>query len=177
MTTPNPAPEFSRPVDVRQVEGLTPTLEANAQEREALARRFTLVRLDRLVAHLELSRKDRTVSVTGTLEASWVQTCAISAEELPVSVSGEPIDLRFVPELTDYAPDTEIELDSDDLDEIEYTGTHVDLGEAVAQSLALCIDPYLTVPDAEAARAEAGLSKPEDLGPFAALKGLTTKKD
>ncbi len=175
MTTA--APEFSRLVDVRQVEGLTPTLEANEAERAALARRFGLVRLDRLVAQLELSRKGRTVLLKGTLSAAWVQTCAISAEELPVAVEDEAIDLRFVPQLTDYAPDTEIELDSDDLDEIEYTGTHVDLGEAVAQSLALCIDPYLTVPDAEAARAEAGLTAAQDLGPFAALKGLTTKKD
>ncbi len=170
-----PAPEFSRLVDVRQVEGLTPTLEANEAQRAALAERFALVRIDSLVAHLELSRKDRTVSVTGTLTASWVQTCAVSADELPVSIVDEPIEVRFVPELTGYAPDAEIELDSDDLDEIEYAGTQVDLGEAVAQSLALCIDPYLTGPNADAARAQAGLGKPEDHGPFAALKGLAPK--
>lgn len=172
---PNPAPEFSHTVDVRQVEGLAPRLEANETERAALAKRFGLVRLDRLVAQLELSRKERTVSVKGTLDAAWVQTCAISADELPVEISDEPIDVRFVPQLTGYAPDAEIELESDDLDEIEYSGTYVDLGEAVAQSLALSIDPYLTGPDAEAARAEAGLSTPEDNSPFAALKGLTGK--
>ncbi|MCJ2183849.1 DUF177 domain-containing protein [Novosphingobium sp. 1949] len=168
---PAASPEFSRLIDVRQVEGLSPTLEANAAERAALARRFGLVRIDTLTARLDLSRKDRTVFVSGTLEASWVQTCAISADELPVSVR-EPVEVRFVPQLTDYAPDAEIELEADDLDEIEYTGTHVDLGEAVAQSMALAIDPYLTGPNAEKARSEAGLTAPEDNSPFAALKGL-----
>lgn len=172
MTAPaQPVPEFSRTVDVRQVEGLAPTLEANESERVALARRFGLVRVDRLVAHLHLGRKDRAVAVGGTIEASWVQTCAVSGEELAVSAS-EPIEVRFVPELTGYSPDAEIELESDDLDEIEYTGTHVDLGEAVAQTMALCIDPYLTGPNADTARTAAGLGKPEDQGPFAALKGL-----
>lgn len=173
MTNPsnNPASEFSRSTDVRQVEGSHPHLEASAAEREALARRFGLVRIDALSADLELSRKERTVFARGTMRASWVQTCAISAEELAVEAS-EEIDLRFVPEAQNHAPDEEIELEADDLDEIEYTGTHVDLGEAVAQTLGLAIDPYLTGPNAEAARREAGLSKPEDLGPFAALKKL-----
>jgi len=58
------------------------------------------------------------------------------------------------------------------LDEIEYTGTHIDLGEAVAQSLALAIDPFLTGPNADAARKSAGIGTPEDNGAFAALKGL-----
>lgn len=171
---PLPSSEFTRSIDVRQVEGLTPHLEANAEERTALARRFGLVRIDSLTADLDLSRSDRTVFAKGTIRASWVQSCAVSAEDLPVSVE-EAIDLRFVPESTDHKPDEEIELEADDLDEIEYSGSHIDLGEAVAQSMALAIDPYLTGPNAEAARQEAGLSNPEDLGPFAALKNLKPK--
>ena len=64
------------------------------------------------------------------------------------------------------APEEEITLDSPILDEIEYAGPTFDLGEAVAQSLALAIDPFAAGPEAEAARAQHGIS---DQGPKGAL--------
>lgn len=174
-------PEFSRPFDVRQVEGKQPHLEANEAERAALASRFGLVRIDSLAADLDLSLMQRAgaaqVEVRGRLRAEIVQSCAISAEDLPVSID-EPLYFRFVPEGTvTYTPDEEIELDADACDELEYEGAHVDLGEAVAQSLALAIDPFLTGPEAEAARKAAGIGTPEDQGPFAALKELKLGND
>lgn len=174
-------PEFCRLLDVRQVEGKRVHLEAGEDERAALATRFGLVRVDALSAELDLTRKEcaggAQVEARGTLRAAIVQSCAISAEDLPVTVA-EPLYIRFVPEsLTAYAPDEEIELTADDCDEIGYVGHHVDLGEAVAQSLALAIDPFLTGPNAEAARKASGLGTPEDSSPFAALKGLSLKGD
>ncbi|MCJ2178900.1 YceD family protein [Novosphingobium album (ex Hu et al. 2023)] len=169
-------PELSRVFDVRQVEGKAARIEANEAERQALAERFTLVRVDSLVADLELHRNDRTVEAHGRLKAEFVQSCAVSGEDLPVSAD-EPLYFRFVPEMTGYQPDEEIELTADDCDEVEYSGSHFDLGEAVAQSLGLVIDPYLTGPQADAARKAAGIGTPEDQGPFAALKGLKLGKD
>ena len=171
--TPEPTPEFSRPIDVRQCEGKAMTLVANEAERVALAERFGLVRIDSLEAELLLARKDRSVSAEGRLRAAIVQSCAVSADDLDVSLD-EPLSLRFVPEASDHAPDAEIEFDADDSDEIGYSGSHIDLGEAVAQSLALAIDPFLTGPNADEARRKAGIGKPEDASPFAALKGLKT---
>jgi hypothetical protein len=81
--------------------------------------------------------------------------------------------LRFVPETV--VEQEEIELEEEDLDEIPYAGTAFDLGEAVAQSLALAIDPYATGPDAERVRKEKGLTDEAAHGPFAALSAL--KKD
>lgn len=168
--------ELSREFDVRQVEGKQVRIEATEAERAALAERFGLVRIDSLEAEALLSRAgERAVEVSGTLKARFVQACAVSAEDLPVSVN-EPLFFRFVPESKAHEPDEEIELDAGDCDEIEYAGTHFDLGEAVAQSLALSIDPFLTGPDAEAAREAAGIGTPEDQGPFAALKGLKPKE-
>lgn len=169
-------PEFSRLFDVRQADRKQARLEPTEAERAALSTRFGIVRIDSLVADLELSLIQRAgaahVEVRGTLKAEIVQPCAISAEDLPVSID-EPVFLRFVPEgSVQYAPDEEIELDADACDELEYQGAHIDLGEAVAQSLALAIDPFLTGPDADAARKAAGIGTPEDQGPFAALKGL-----
>ena len=57
------------------------------------------------------------------------------------------------------------------LDEIPFEGDTVDLGEAVAQSLALAIDPYAVGPEAERVRQEV-LSDEAASGPFAALAAL-----
>lgn len=174
------ASELSRPLDVRQVEGKHVRVEPGAAEREALARRCGIVRIDSLLAELDLTTKDRAagfqIEARGTLKAEIVQACAVSAEDLAVSVD-EPLFFRFVPEATTYGPDEEVELSAEESDEIEYEGTHIDVGEAVAQSLALAIDPFLTGPDADAARKAAGIGTPEDSGPFAALKGLKLGKD
>lgn len=164
-------PEFSRLVEVRRLSEQRLTLTANREERAALARRFALVSIERLEADLSLTRHGETVAATGRLAAEIVQSCAVSGEPLTVVVE-EPIELRFVPARHAHRPDEEIELDAEDCDEIEYTGSSVDVGEAVAQSLALAIDPYATGPQAEAARAAHGLLGQQAAGPFAALAAL-----
>ena len=162
------AAEFPRWFDVRQCEGKQVHLVADEAERLALAKRFDIVRVDRLEADLVLTRHDRDVAVTGTMSADIVQPCAVSAEDLSVAIQ-EEIALRFVPAVQ-RAADEEIELDAEELDEIEYEGTQIDVGEAVAQSLALAIDPFLTGPQAEEARQR--LAEQDKSGAFAALKDL-----
>lgn len=162
--------EFPRAFDVRQCEGKAVHIAADEAERAALSRRFGIVRIDRLEADVVLHRKDRVVDAKGTLSADIVQACAVSAEDLPVAVR-EPIEVRFVPEIRTYAPDQEIELSAEDCDEVAYSGSHFDLGEAVAQTLALAIDPFLTGPDADEARKRPELNGEKE-NPFAALKGL-----
>lgn len=163
--------EFSRVMDVRQVKGKAIRLEASEAERKALATRFALVAVERLEADLILSVSGRAISAKGNISAQIVQPCAISGEDLPVTIA-EPAIFRFVPETIRMPGDEEIELDADACDEVEYSGTQIDLGEAVAQSLGLAIDPYLAGPQAEAARRRAGLLDEGDAGPFAALKAL-----
>lgn len=167
-------PEFSRNFDVRQVEGKSVRLVASEQERAALARRFALVSVGRVEADILLERAGTVVKANGRLSADLVQSCAVSGDDLPVSID-EPLSFRFVPETAGHAPDEEVELGADDLDEIEYSGTHFDLGEAVAQSLALAIDPFAVGPNAEAARQRAGIVGEEASGPFAALAALKKK--
>jgi uncharacterized metal-binding protein YceD (DUF177 family) len=164
--------EFSRPFDVRQLDRKEVRLVAREAERTALAKRFGLVRIDRLEADVLLERDGEALDAKGSLEADIVQSCAVSAEDLPVAIR-EPIAFRFVPQRTDHRPDEEIELEADELDELEFSGTTVDLGEAVAQSLVLAIDPFATGPEAEEARRlldEGGAS------PFAALAALKKEK-
>jgi uncharacterized metal-binding protein YceD (DUF177 family) len=170
------APEFSRIVDLRQIGAGPVTLVANEAERAALAKRFALVSVGRLEAALTLSADGKVITATGQLDAAWVQPCAISGEDLPQQAK-EPIALKFVPARTDHVPDEEIELSDSDLDEIEYMGTAFDLGEAVAQSLALAVDPFATGPEADRARQTAGIVNESATGAFAGLAGLKLGKD
>ena len=162
-------PEFSRPVDERHIDPKPVSVEATAEERETLARRFGIVAIQQLQATVWLERAGEAVAAHGRLSASIVQSCAVSGEDLPVRID-EPIALRFVPAHPVHAE--EIEIGADELDEIEFEGHTFDLGEAVAQSLALAIDPYATGPEAERVRKEAGLSDEAASGPFAALAAL-----
>ncbi len=164
--------EFTRTYDVRFLPVAPVTIFADEAERAALARRFALVRIERLEAEMTLEPvKGGGASAAGRLRAAWVQSCAVSAEDLSVEAD-EPIALRFVPAASGYRPDEEVELSDEDCDEIEFTAPQFDLGEAVAQSLALVIDPFLTGPDAEAARKAAGIMDEGAAGPFAALAAL-----
>jgi hypothetical protein len=162
-------PEFSRPIDVRQCEGKDARLVASAEERAALAYRFALVRIDTLEADLALGRDGQVVNAAGELRAEIVQSCAVSGEDLPVSIC-EPLSFRFVPEADISAE--EVELDANACDEIAYAGSHIDLGEAAAQSMALAIDPFRVGPQAQAARSRAGIVSEAASGPFAALANL-----
>jgi uncharacterized metal-binding protein YceD (DUF177 family) len=159
-------------VDRRGLTAAPLDLVADEAEREALARRFGLVAIDRLQASVTLEADGEIVTGEGTLSAEIVQSCAVSGDDLPVTIA-EPLDLRFVPEAP--VEQEEVELAEEELDEIPYSGTAFDLGEAVAQSLALAIDPYATGPDADAVREEVGLAEESPSGPFAALAAL--KKD
>lgn len=162
-------PEFSRLVDERHVTPKPVSIEARADERKALARRFGLVAIHQLQATVTLERAGQAVAARGRLSASIVQSCAVSGEDLPVRID-EPLALRFVP--AEPIEAEELELEADELDEVPFEGHEFDLGEAVAQSLALAIDPYATGPEAERVRKEAGLSDEAAGGPFAALAAL-----
>lgn len=151
-------------------------LEANEAERAALAERFGLVSIGSLRAEITLEAKAERIEADGVLDAEVVQSCAVSGDDLPVTIS-EPLALAFVP-AESLSTEEEVELEEHELDEIAYEGTSFDLGEAVAQSLALAIDPFATGPNAEAARRDAGLADEDRSGPLAAglaaLKGLKT---
>lgn len=174
MTPEFSRPEFSRMTDAERFDGKPIVIEADAAERTALARRFGLVAIDRLTAEVTLSPDGEAVLANGALSASIVQSCAVSGEDLPVEIS-EPLALRFVPE-RDQPAEIDEELDDAELDEIPFAGRHFDLGEAVAQSLALAIDPYATGPAAEDLRRRGDVSDAAASGPFAELAKLKAKK-
>lgn len=176
--TEAPASELSRPIKVKGLPADPVVIDADAGERAALATRFGLPGVDRLQAEIALEARGNAIRATGTLSAAIRQSCAISGEDFPAQID-EAVDLRFVPEGTLSAAESEdgeieVELDAEDCDEIEYSGDAFDLGEAVAQTLGLAIDPYAEGPGADAARKTAGIvAEGQEDGPLAeALKGL-----
>lgn len=160
-------PEFSRPFRAHDVGGMNrqQMIEADDAERQALAKRFGLLSLDRLTAALELRREAAGIRVTGQVHASGEQACVATGEPLPFLVT-EPVSLL----LTEATPEgDEIELAEPDLDTEPLAGDIIDMGEVAAQALALGLDPYPRSAKAapgviseEAARAKAS--------PFSVLK-------
>jgi len=168
-------PEFSRPFRLDELGGAPRAVSVVAaeSERAALAARFGLIGIERLEATAELAREGDIVTATGRLEADLAQACVASGEPVPAKIA-EDFALRFVP--AGGQPDAEeVELEESDLDEIDYEGGSIDLGEAVAQTMALALDPFPRAAGADEKLREAGVLGEEDAGPFAALKALKDK--
>ena len=147
---------------------------ASNDELQALADRLGLLKLDRLEAHAALSRDGQKVRATGRLRAALDQACVATGEPVPAHVD-EPFDLIFLPEPKGPSADDEIELGEGDLDTIFHDGAAIDLGGAVADTLALSLDPYPRSAGADAALKEAGVMTEEEASPFAALAALKEK--
>jgi uncharacterized metal-binding protein YceD (DUF177 family) len=174
--------EFSRPyrLDALSAEPRAVEIEAGPSEREALALRFGLVAVDSLAARAELRRSGEAVTAVGRLRARVTQSCVASAEPVEAEVT-EDFRVDFRPLPADSRPEEEVELAEGELDVIFYEGGAVDLGEAVAQTLLLGLDPYPRSAAAEAALREAGVKSEEEAraesSPFAALKALKGKTE
>ena len=171
-----PRPEFSRPVRIDTL-GPSPrevSIGANEEERAALARRFGLVAIDRLSAGAALTLNGDTVTAVGSLAAKVTQSCV--ATNLPVEAElDEEFSIAFHPQPQEGRSDEEIELSESELDVVFYSGASIDLGEAVAETLSLSLDPYPRSPAAEAALRDAGVKSEAEAGPFAALAALKDK--
>lgn len=173
-------PELSRIIRLKQIRHDPVLVEASEEERAALAERFGIVGIKNLRAEVQLGPKGNSVSASGTLRASIMQACAISDEEFPVNIA-EELTLLFVPAAPPptlaEGDELEVELRTDEPDEIEYDGDSFDLGEAIAQTLALAIDPYAEGPNANAVREKVGIvTEDTPSGPLAeALAALKTK--
>ena len=177
-----------RPIAAEDVgaQGLTLAFEANAEERAALARRLDLVSLEALAAQLRFELADEVeggIRVTGTIRAELAQRCVVTLEPVPRTLS-EPISVLYA-SLPAEQPAHEVEVLAEDEEAEPLPEDGIDLGEVVAEHLALLLDPYPRHPDAPAGPLsysanedgpEKGASDGGDAsGPFAALGQLKSK--
>lgn len=167
-------PEFSRTYRLDAL-GIDRAVEiaAEPEERAALVKRFGLQSLDLLSATATLHPVATGIEAKGHIKAAAVQSCVITGDPVPAKID-QPFLIRFVAE--DMAPSgEEVELDADDCDIMEHDGQMIDLGEAVAQTLGLALDPYPRAPDADTRIKAAGILSEEEAGPFGALAALKDK--
>jgi uncharacterized metal-binding protein YceD (DUF177 family) len=151
-------------------------LVADESERRAIADRLNLITLDRLDAHVTLSPSGKVVRAEGRIAATLEQSCVVTNDPIANHVD-EPFAILFRPEPQSGAADDEVELGEQDCDVVFYDGGAIDLGTAIADTLALCLEPYPRSASADAALREAGVLTEEQASPFAALAALKGRSD
>ncbi|OIQ93104.1 hypothetical protein GALL_249140 [mine drainage metagenome] len=174
-------PEFSRPVrlETLSVAERGYEIEASPEECAALAERFGILAVDRLAAQLRLKMLPggELVRLKAKFQARVRQACVITLEPVRQDID-DGFDLTYGPEEEVEDTDILVDLDADDPPE-PIRGGAIDLGEAVAEHLALALDPFPRAPGA--AFQEIGGEEepaPEEGGkphPFAALASLQKK--
>jgi len=200
LTAAAPKPEFSRPVAADRVgrDGYQVTIEADPAERAALAARFGLVSLEALRARCRLRPvAGGMIELKADFDAEVTQLCVVTLEPFPARVA-DGFDQRYALDPQRFRPQGEDESmfdpEAEDPPEALEDGG-IDLGEAVAQQLAVALDPFPRAPGVTFADGEdeapefqcTGLStgsspapdkagdkaqKPSKPNPFAALSKL-----
>ncbi len=181
----NFTPEFSRIVKTDEmVSGKEKlVIEANEKERAELAKRFELVSIDSLRAELEVkTASNGEVTVRGPMSAEIVQRCVATLEPVPETIE-DTVEVLFSPHVSEEDMPSNPD-DLENLSEAELMALleqpeplvdgMIDLGEVVAQFLAVAMDPYprkddAELPDSIQTEEEADADKPN---PFAQLAGL-----
>ena len=178
-------PEFSRIVNTEEQVSKKEKiiLEASAQERAALAKRFELVSIDSLTAELTIiAASNGEVTVRGPMHAQIVQSCVTTLEPVPEMVEDE-VKVLLSPHVSEEDmpsnPDDLEDLSEDELmallDQPEpLVDGKIDVGEVVSQFLAVAMNPYprkdgAELPEAALIEEEADEERPN---PFAKLAGL-----
>ncbi len=137
--------EFSRTVRVDKIpmSGLRLELKAKPAELAALAKRFDIRSIDELTATVTLKAMagGALIRVDGHLSAQVVQTCVVTLDPVPQTVD-EDFSLTFGGAEPDVVGgEIELSLDDEDPPDPIIDGT-IDVGEAVAEHLALALDPF-----------------------------------
>ncbi len=179
--TQRPAPEFSRVVPVESLaDGETVIdIEADADERAALARRFGLLALDSLTAKVGLTPVDAgLVRVHGALAAKVTQACVVTLKSVTTRVEGS-FERLYGADTPEEEAGLITDTDTEETPE-PFTDGAVDVGEAVAEQLALELDPFPRAPGAafdgfSSGSKSAGGDDTGDGGSFAVLARLKEK--
>lgn len=166
-------PEFSRPVRVDRIpaSGIVREIAAREGERRALAERFGILSIESLSARVALRRTgEDDVAVTARFAARVVQECVVTLDPVASDID-EEVALLFRP-VGPEALDRKTVVIPPDEDFEPFAGESLDIGEAVAVELALCLDPFPRSPDADAAAGHGGEASSERVdSPFRVLAG------
>lgn len=185
MSAPDGArsdPEFSHIINLAELKQKQESIvvSATAKECALLAIRFDLPAIHSLSANISLSGDP--IHMSGRMNAKIEQSCVATGENISAEID-EDIAINFMPVPTVGPNDSEIELEEDDCETIFHNGREIDIGEAIAQSLYLAIDPFPRIQNARMILAKAGVKSEEEIAkedaiikakqnPFSALSAL-----
>lgn len=153
---------------------------ADAARREALAAEMGILGVRKLRFQGTVAPAGKADwTLTGTLGATVVQACVVTLEPVTSRID-EPVERLYLAEMPPAPEAAEVEMPEDDT--TEALGDVIDLGQVMAEALALALPIY---PRAEGADLEqAQFAGPgvapmtdEDARPFAGLKELRDKLD
>lgn len=164
--------EFSRPIEAARVPagGSHEKISADQKECAALAKRLKVPALHALSAHLQVKPwRGGGLKVTGSATADLEQVSVISLETFRSSQTFE-VERYFMPRIPEDASSEE------DIDPMP--GGVIDIGEIVAEAVALDLDPYPRKPDEVFETRIEDISSPEgeNVSPFRQLKEPETGK-
>lgn len=156
------------------------TLEADSNQCAALAVRFDLPAIYSLKANITML--DNPIQMRGKMSAQIDQICVATGETIQCSIE-EDIAINFLETPIVDPNDSEVELENEDCETIFHNGREIDIGEAIAQSLYLAIDPFPRIEDADTILEKVGVISEEEMAaklaqekqdnnPFAALSKL-----
>jgi uncharacterized metal-binding protein YceD (DUF177 family) len=164
-----PTPEFSRPFEAARVSpiGSHEVIKADARECEALALRLKLPAVHGVSARLVVSPwRGGGLKVAGQIAADIEQVSVVSLEQFRAQESFEA-ERYFLPHVEDG--------NDDEVDVIQ--GGVIDLGEIVAETIALELEPYPRKPgEVFEEFHENGETPSAKISPFAVLKRQKPEK-
>lgn len=144
---------FSRKLRIGKISAtpLARSINADPAECAALAALFGLPRIEMLAGDFVLTAtKHGAIDAQLSMHAKVTQFCVVTLEPFDAELV-EDAALRFIPEsefddspFTEFGPE-----DAEGPDEIPYANESIDLGAALAEQLALALDPYPRKPGAE----------------------------
>lgn len=181
MTKPA-LPEFSRPIACDGLKKGPNSFDIKAKPKEcrALAERFTLISIDRLSARVTMTpRQDSLVQMTGELSAEVTQACVVTMEPVKSLIEAS-FDLLYGGD-AGLGKDEEVVISLEDEDEPEpIIDGVIDIGEAVAEQLALELPQFPRKPGIEfesfTTDKDACPGAKSSAGPFAELEKLLKEK-
>lgn len=182
--TPGTTAEFSRKLRLDRLAGgeVERKLEANESERRALAERFGLLAVESLTGDVRVSRQTDSplVRVEGELAADVRRTCVVTLAPFTAHVAESFVQLFTLDDTPEASGEVFVAVEEDDTPE-PVEGDSIDLGEVLAEQLALALDPHPRAPGVEFAGAsyggpgggaDDGDDEEEAENPFAVLKRL-----
>jgi len=168
-----PAPEYSVCVTLDDLPkgGRHFVLEANAEERIAVAKRLGVPAIESLSGDLRITASKERFAVRGTVAARLTRECVVSLEEIAEDVD-ERFDIHFVRrETASETDDEELSLDAPEV----HSNPVFDVGELLIQQLSLAMAPFPKKQGASGLTSE--FATQEEASPFAQALGKAIKSD